>query len=773
MQPKPVSRTLAALLFSLSLIPSASAKVDRVVILKVDGLPDELVEKYVRASATGAKEGHSRLPWFDRVFRRNGVWMANYYSRGLSLSAPSWSILDTGRHLEIRGNSEFDRYTLRAYDYLNFFPFYFLYARRERVDMPGVELLDEAGIPLLIDRFPYTDRYQGFQLYQRGINWTTLRSSLKTTFTGKPTKELFDEWQTGFSMGSGLYAQTERELIASLSNPKIRYLDYFTGEYDHTAHLTNDPVAQFHALEEVDALIGRIWSAIEQSPLAATTVFVLVSDHGMNTSEDIVSQGYSLVDWFNSPDGGAQHVLTNRHPNTEFKLRGLDPFVSEVITPSTESTYLANDSASYPTVMLDLDGNERASIGLRNNTLNTLQVLLDQILRRRLTPNLRNAVIRAFLDQRERVRASWTADMDSLASELAALDQRTSDEEAKVKLQPKKWNDLQRVQGLDKVARRQARQVQIWREEARSYADYRTTIHRLLSVTAAELEEGNVRMEDLIPRKSLGPLNSRADFENYVVGPAAGGMVLNRDGKLDLQQSLRTVNYLSALGSIRVRNNPQADVSNRPVDFIAMRDGGDVVLWAAPDREVRVEARIETNGRYSLRYSPKAAFAKGLPLQLWEDPKLETGSVDRAEWLMSWHSEQEWFEATHSTEYSNGIIDVVEALVPVPAKTGTAFEQYEDRKRRLRQVDMIVFANNHWNFNVRGYNPGGNHGAFFQPSSHAVMLFAGGGESGVPKGLRVEEPYDSLSFVPTILTLLGQPEPDLPGPVIQPVVGGR
>ena len=93
-------------------------------------------------------------------------------------------------------------------------------------------------------------------------------------------------------------------------------------------------------------------------------------------------------------------------------------------------------------------------------------------------------------------------------------------------------------------------------------------------------------------------------------------------------------------------------------------------------------------------------------------------------------------------------------------------DEYKDRKRRLRQVDMIVFARDHWNFNVRGFNPGRNHGAFFQPSTHSVMLFAGGGETGVPKGLRVEEPYDSLSLVPTLLTLLGKPEPGLPGPVI-------
>jgi len=157
-----VSRVLAALLLLGWLIPLAQAKVDRIVILKVDGLPDDLVERYVREPAGVGKEGRSRLPWIERVFQKNGVRMGNYYSRGLSLSAPSWSILDTGRHLEIRGNSEYDRYTLRPYDYLNFFPFYLGYARNRRVDMPGVEVLDEHGIPLLMDAFLITRPFRGF-----------------------------------------------------------------------------------------------------------------------------------------------------------------------------------------------------------------------------------------------------------------------------------------------------------------------------------------------------------------------------------------------------------------------------------------------------------------------------------------------------------------------------------------------------------------------------------------------------------------------------------
>ena len=322
---------------------------------------------------------------------------------------------------------------------------------------------------------------------------------------------------------------------------------------------------------------------------------------------------------------------------------------------------------------------------------------------------------------------------------------------------------------LDKDAKRSVRRIENWREESRGYVEYKATVARLLGVTSDELDFGKVKMEDLIPKKSLGPSNSKADIHGYVVGPASGGMVLNDSGGLDLGRSLRRVDYLASLGAIRVQNNTQAEVSNRPVDFIAMREGNDVVLWSAPDREVRVETHIDAAGKLSLRYVPKKEFEAALPLELWEDPKLEIGLTDRVEWLKNWHSEREWFRAVHATRYSNGIIDVAEALVPWPSSAVTLLDQYRDHKERLRQTDMIVFARNHWNFNVRGFNPGGNHGAFFQPSTHAVMLFAGGGETGVPKGLREEEPYDSLSLVPTLLNLLGKAEVSLPGPLIESI----
>jgi hypothetical protein len=80
------------------------------------------------------------------------------------------------------------------------------------------------------------------------------------------------------------------------------------------------------------------------------------------------------------------------------------------------------------------------------------------------------------------------------------------------------------------------------------------------------------------------------------------------------------------------------------------------------------------------------------------------------------------------------------------------------RQRALAESELLILANDHWNFDVRGFNPGGNHGSLFRASTHSTFMLAGGERAGIPRGLVVEEPYDSLSFMPTILALTGQME---------------
>jgi hypothetical protein len=724
------------------------AATKRLVLIKVDGLPEDLLEQNL-----------SQLPSIRRVFVERGAWLRNFYVRGVSLSAPSWSMLDTGQPGIIRGNAEFDRYIPRVYDYLNFFPFYFGYARSRRVDMPGVEVLDQSGIPLLIDSFKPAERYQSMQLFQRGVRWATLASSLKREIA-RPVRELIDEWQTGFEMAEGLERQEEKELIAALADPKILYLDYYTGDFDHTAHLSNDAATQLNVLKRLDATIGRIRDAIETSPLSASTVMVLVSDHGMNSTPGTYSQGYNLVRYFNSPAGGGHHVITTRHPMTEYKLRGLDPFVSSVVTGSEDSFYL-RDQKDYPTAMLDLDGNERASIQLRNSDLNEIQILVQQLARKDLDSRHREAIRAAVLSVIDRNRAAWLNTVAELSEELDALRRVVKTEEA---------HDAQKD-------RHQSIALETWARDERGYTAYARMLRRLLDLKDSDLESSRLSDQALIPKGVLGEPNSIGQLKNYAIGLSPDGLAMNRDGALDLVRSFRRVNYFAALSEVRVRNVVQPDLGAKPVDFIAARCGpGAVFLYGDAHHEALLLSRIQ-EGELWLRYAPvEGEWRGGFPLQLFEDPELRVPG-DRREWLSEWHPEREWFQAIHRTRYSNGVIGLNEYFQGwSPMELSPLFEgaadgrdretlrRFVQRRRQVVEPDILVLASDHWNFNVRGFNPGGNHGSFFRISTHSVLMAAG---AGVPEGKTIDRPYDSLSLVPTVLSLLDRPGLNYPGPVIE------
>ena len=790
----------ALILLLLAWMPLA-AEVKRVVIIKLDGVPEEVLEREL--SRVDPITHKSTLPWMDRIFAQSGTRLDNFYVRAISLSTPSWSLLDTGQHLEIHGNAEFDRYTGHVYDYMNFFPFYLSYARKHKVDMPGVEVLDEQRIPLLIDRFPYPATYQSFQLYQRGVRWKTLQDALPNHFS-RGFRELLDEWTIGFDLGSTVEEQTERELIAKLSDPSVQYLDYFTGDFDHVAHAASDIASQRLALQRIDALMGRVWTAIQASPLSTQTVLVAVSDHGMNTEPGVYSQGYNLLHFFNSRAGGAHHVLTNRHPLDEFKLRGLDPFVSEVVTSSEDSLYLKGEGDDYPTALLDLDGNERASVYLRNSTFNTLHILLKEINGPGVDSGIRRASIAAFVHVIDSHRSEWHATLQQVSEEVDALRRGIEERHASVELEPKKWTKEQRDLGLDKAALRLAVQLDSWRDQERTYSAYARSLSKLLTLEPDDFNRHKFSAEEMIPKRAMGDPNSVHNLENYVVGPAAGGFVLAPDGSLDLARSFARIDYPPILASLSVRNNVQAGVGPRPIDFLAMTipmaafqfAPGDaptedpIWLYAGEEKQVLILSRAN-----DLRYMPiralhqdatgavhfeSTSFGPGLPLRFFEDENLAVQG-GREAWLNSWHSEAQWLSATHQTAYSDGIVALREQFLPpavAPHNDGAdnaLLARFNQRRRRLAEPDFLIFSNDHWNFNVRNFNPGGNHGSFLRASTHAVLLFAGGVDTGVPRHQQVQQPYDSLSFVPTILDLMDMhaEAAKLPGRPIQEVLPGK
>jgi hypothetical protein len=217
------------------------------------------------------------------------------------------------------------------------------------------------------------------------------------------------------------------------------------------------------------------------------------------------------------------------------------------------------------------------------------------------------------------------------------------------------------------------------------------------------------------------------------------------------------------------------------VPLLDERDVDPDVIWvtAGANRQALLLSRRDAQGQLSLRYLPisnltedsngriqfkKISWQAGLPLQIFEDPNLKVPG-DRTTWLSEWHTDLEWLHALHKTHYSNGLVGLheelarhaIESLSANPGVSDDAqlMKNFARRKRELVEADMLIVAQDHWNFDVRGFNPGGNHGSFFRISTHSVFMVAGGQKTNIPTGLNIDTPYDSLSFVPTLLAITG------------------
>lgn len=775
------------------------AQVRRVVILKVDGLPFETVDRFVRER--DPQTGKSRLPWFDHIFYQNGVRLTNFYVRGMSLSGPSWSLLDTGQHLQIKGNVEFDRAILHTYDYLNFVPFYFKQVYRGNIDMPGTEVTDSLGLRLLMDAYENYERLPGSQLYGRGARLGTLQAAAQAQFAKNPIK-LAEEFVTGLDLRSTVFSQYERELIAKLADPRVRYLDLFDMSFDHTAHHTNDLNSHLEVLRGIDARLGRMWTGIQKSPLASETMLVVVSDHGFNSDQRVLSQGFNLVKLLGSREGGGHHVITKRRLMLEYAIKGINPFVPPIVTTTSQTYYLKGQSTDYPTAMLDFDGNERAGLHLRNSDLNKLHILLQQLQRKDLSLEMRRAVSNAFFAQISRDRKAWLSSLDELSVELTALRRAIEKQNALCQSQPKKFTPEERDVGRDDDARRICIRALQWTEMDARYTAHIAMMRNLLSLHPDTFQPSKLKIESLIPRNAMGQRNTIHDLQNYVIGLAPGGLILNSDGSLNLERSFLRLDYLDLLKRQTVRNNVQDGISNQPIDFVATRiprasialalsadlqpDDDVVWLYGGRDRQALLLARGEAAGELRLLYLPIANLTEddqglihferidwqtGLPLRILEDSRLNLPSNDRVTWLNDWHTDVEWLRTLHKTQYSNGLIGLHEqfTLFNAPATDADAPGLSEDerllrsfrrRQRRMAETDVQIVANNHWNFDVRGFNPGGNHGSFFRISTQSTLMFAGGERTAIPRGLAVTEPYDSLSVVPTVLALTGNLQSD-------------
>ena len=819
-------RIVLTFAFIISSAAAASAQgVKRVVVIKIDGLPGYYVDRFVKQRDPDT--GKSVLPWFEEIFYKNGTRIPNFYTRGMSLSGPSWGQLDTGQHLQIKGNVEYDRYTLHAYDYLNFFPYYIDYGLSKKVDMPAAEVMDQLKIPLLSDAFPFEKRYTSPQLYQRGNDWALVANGFLKLYPGNPD-DFIDEWTMGLNFRGMTIDQAARDVAGKLvKQPQIDYLDYYDTAFDHVSHHNNDDASRFVELKQLDRVIGKIWVAIQSSSRADETALVLISDHGFNSQEKVNSQGFNLVKLLTSAAGGGHHVITKRRLMLDYSIKGIYPLVPLIRTASDESYYLKGQSNAYPTALLDFDGNERSSIHLRSSDLNVIHILLLQLQAGKLSPDLKAAATDTVFQMIGKHAKDWQETVNQMSEELYALHRWI---ESQQKIIPTlamktKHDRTPGVRGLTEKNRRLAALTNIAIAAEAEYRKYLSTLRNLLSLKRDTFNARSIRIEDIIAAGAMGDSNTLYQLQNYVAGPSTVGLTLDSAKKIDLDKSFTRVNYFELLHSQKVRNNVQRELSNQPIDFVAVRVPAEAVseslppdsaisvdpiwLFGGEDKQALILSRSDATGDQSYRYIPVSGLRQdvngkvtfqikqwtdGLPLKFFEDNDLAVPASDKAAWLSDWHTETEWLRATHKTAYSNAIIGLNEQLDRHPLANSDdsslstdekLIAQLRQRQRHLTEADMLILANNHWNFDVRGFNPGGNHGSFFRVSTNSTFMIAGGSKTGIPRGLAVEEPYDGMSFAPTILRLMGKiddenrPVPELyelgfrkfPGRMIREVFG--
>jgi hypothetical protein len=530
--------------------------------------------------------------------------------------------------------------------------------------------------------------------------------------------------------------------------------------------------------------------------LAAETALIIVSDHGFNTDERVYSQGFNLVKLLGSAPGGGHHVITKRRLLVDYAIKGVNPFVQEITTTTNDSYYLKKQSTEYPTAMLDFDGNERATLQFRDSDLNLLQIILQQLRLSTISATLRKALTVQLFQTLDARRSEWQQNLDQIDEELGALRRAIEKQRVLCAAQPKKFTKEDTAAGRDDAAKRVCVWQDIWMGQDRGYSEYARTVQNLLALRKESFNPAKLKIDDLIPHRSMGEHNTVHQLQNYVAGIAPGGLVVKSDGSLDMAKSFVHIDYFSLLQNQTVRNNVQVGVGTHPVDLLAVRIPAELVkpliseteilpevIWvsASPQEQALILARTDAQGQLSFRYLPiknltqdetgqlhfeSSAWHTGLPLQILEDPQLHVPTQDREVWLSEWHTDLEWLHALHQTRYSNGLIGLHEQLASHPVgrlvveEPGISADERLLRRllRRQREnieSDMLVIASDHWNFDVRGFNPGGNHGSFFRISTHATLMFSGGEKTGIPRAAVVEEPYDSLSYMPTVLALTG------------------
>lgn len=804
-------------------LPDSAANT-RLIVVKVDGLPQDAVDAYV--NRIDPRTGRSVLPWIRHLYYESGVRTENFYSRGISLSEPSWAIIDTGQHSLVKGNFEADRNTGDTVDHLSFVGFYLDSAKSQRVFPPAIEALDACRTPLTSDAWQFEDRETGIQLLRRGTLWFELfKVGIAPASRGTIGKRVGDIL-IGVNETEIWAKVSEERFVEAVRDPAVRYADFYWPFIDEALHDDNSEASLRGALSNFDRMLGRVQQAIAESGTADRTVLAVVSDHGSTYDvEGKYSQGINLIGYLERPEFGAHHSMSRGGPLANYELEGsaLKPFASAIaLTASRHSFYLA-DRPGQITCAMDYDGNERAQLYLRDPDLARLQMLWRALRAGKLDARSYEVAGRGAMAILDRRRAGWSAEAFELGEELVALARRGSAlrrEQAALEAETKRARprSSESSAGIapfagrsalnhrdpyrDLVDRGRELAVEVFRTDKlrNEYGAFRNSLatrSKVVSVEAFVAADETA----LFGFREFGRTLDARDLAAYPV--RLRDIVATDAGALDERASFVTVNYLEAFTGIRIRNSASAERGTAPVSWIvAEMDAAATVaalgaagrqvqtidraflVSADRDRQLLMLYRTADDGRQLVTLAPisrfsadsptgayefdLAAWRSGLPFGLFEDESLKTGGQDRSAWLSAEHDLISWRDGVHRTAEGLAVVGFTEVATTayrqrfdeLIARATQADDKlllrFERRRRDAVATDLFLHAAPHWNFDLKDFNAGGNHGGFGRSSMHTVFWIRGGAQTRIQAGpIAVQAPYDGLDVAPTLMEASG------------------
>jgi hypothetical protein len=113
----------------------------------------------------------------------------------------------------------------------------------------------------------------------------------------------------------------------------------------------------------------------------------------------------------------------------------------------------------------------------------------------------------------------------------------------------------------------------------------------------------------------MGDRNSILQLQNYVVGLAPNGLVLNSDGSLELERVFCALTISPYFTASRCATTSSADVSNRPIDLIATRLPRELVLPSLTSSEIDEDVVWVSAGATDRRWCFRARCERQLSLR--------------------------------------------------------------------------------------------------------------------------------------------------------------